>query len=992
MNIHCERNEIESVKRLGRKSEKPRPITVTFTTMGKKITLLQNKKNMKNSAIYFKEDYPLKVLEKRKQLQTEILKYKAEELTNALKNIKYDVIGLSEVRKFGYGIDEYENFILCYNGQTKGRHGVGFIVKKYLKSCIKSFSGFSDRVALLDIEINNFTISIIQVYAPTEECEVSEIDDFYNTLHKAHQNCSKNVIVMGDFNARVGKTNPLYGNIFGKFGYGFRSSRGQQLIHYAQEYNLSIMNTFFKKNLSRKWTWKSPDQKTTNEIDYILSNFPKRIHDVQVLNNIMFSSDHRMIRSKIALTAVKKSRIKYKPPNYILTNQNHAELFLQKLKNNIEALKISNIYSSQTVYDILEKCILESLKMDKKVEKSKANTILTEETLNLIKQRHQLQILKPKNSEQRRSLSSIYKKTNKNIRKDYNMYRSKIIEKHLIKSRSCKRAYRELRTYASWISSLTENSTSTTSRDNILKIATKFYENLYDQKSTCDHVGPQSFYTQKESTTIVWHEREIAQEIKKLKPEKSPGPDGIPNEAIKLGTTILTPIITMLFNKITEEQRVPEQWTKSNIILLYKKGDPKNIKNYRPISLLPSLYKLFSSCILSRITAKIDENQPVEQAGFRKGYSTVDHIHVLESILEKYKEFQRPLYLAFVDYQKAFDSISHKSIWKALADNKIDQTYCNIIRNIYERSTSRVKLETSGPEIKIKRGVKQGDPLSPKLFIAVLENIFKNLHWKDFGIQIKDTHLSHLRFADDIVLFSESSAELEQMIQSLQLEGEKVGLEMNLEKTKLMTNSTKTPIKIGNVCLDYVDSYIYLGKQVSFHLNNNFEEILRRINISWQKFWAHREILKGELPLSIKKAVMDSGILPCLTYGSQTWIYTKQIKEKIRICQAAMERSILSIRRINKTRNSIIRKRTKLIDFLHHSMKLKWKWAGHLARMHDSRWTKRAVMWEGPKGKRKRGRPSKRWVDDIQAIAGEEWHNRAKNRNLWSQMEEAFTL
>ncbi|CAH2084829.1 unnamed protein product [Euphydryas editha] len=156
--------------------------------------------------------------------------------------------------------------------------------------------------------------------------------------------------------------------------------------------------------------------------------------------------------------------------------------------------------------------------------------------------------------------------------------------------------------------------------------------------------------------------------------------------------------------------------------------------------------------------------------------------------MEKYNDLQRPLYLAFIDYQKAFDSILHNSICEALKENKIDYTYCKIIKNIYERNTSRVSLETSRPEIKIRRGVKQGDPLSPKLFIAVLEMIFKKLDWKNLGIRINDKYLSHLRFADDIILVSKSSSELEQMIHHLQVENTRVGLEMNLEKTKLMTN------------------------------------------------------------------------------------------------------------------------------------------------------------------------------------------------------------
>ncbi|CAH2105071.1 unnamed protein product [Euphydryas editha] len=201
------------------------------------------------------------------------------------------------MRKVGHCIDEYDDFMLCNSGQTKGRYGVGFIIKKYLKPCVINFIGLSDRVALLDIDINDTPITIIQVYAPTEESEEVEIESFYETLHRAHANSSKYTIVMGDFNAKVGQKDTEENKLLGRFGFGFgkRSSRGQLLIQYAQEYNLSIMNTFLKKKPSRKWTWKSPDQTTMNEIDYILTNFPNKFKDVHVLNNIKFPSDHRMV-------------------------------------------------------------------------------------------------------------------------------------------------------------------------------------------------------------------------------------------------------------------------------------------------------------------------------------------------------------------------------------------------------------------------------------------------------------------------------------------------------------------------------------------------------------------------------------------------------------------------------------------------------------------------------------------------------------------------
>ncbi|CAH2234387.1 jg21191 [Pararge aegeria aegeria] len=103
-----------------------------------------------------------------------------------------------------------------------------------------------------------------------------------------------------------------------------------------------------------------------------------------------------------------------------------------------------------------------------------------------------------------------------------------------------------------------------------------------------------------------------------------------------------------------------------------------------------------------------------------------------------------------------------------------------------------------------------------------------------------------------------------------------------------------------------------------------------------------------------------------------------------------MERS--EIKRIQKIRHDVIRQKTMVIDALHYSQRLKWRWAGHKARMVDDRWTIRLTSWPGPAGHRKVGRPYARWSDDIAKVAGINWMQVAKDRDRWSSLEEAFTL
>lgn len=110
--------------------------------------------------------------------------------------------------------------------------------------------------------------------------------------------------------------------------------------------------------------------------------------------------------------------------------------------------------------------------------------------------------------------------------------------------------------------------------------------------------------------------------------------------------------------------------------------------------------------------------------------------------------------------------------------------------------------------------MKQGDPISPNLFTALLEHIFRQLDWKNKGINVNGEYLSNLRFADDIVLISENHKDLEYMLNTLDIESRKCGLQMNTQKTFAMTNSEKTPIKTESHSISYVDKYIPGAKHI----------------------------------------------------------------------------------------------------------------------------------------------------------------------------------
>ena len=263
---------------------------------------------------------------------------------------------------------------------------------------------------------------------------------------------------------------------------------------------------------------------------------------------------------------------------------------------------------------------------------------------------------------------------------------------------------------------------------------------------------------------------EIRMALKQLKNNKAPGDDGITTELLRAGGKPVLLVLQKLFNSVILEGTTPEAWHRSVVVLFFKKGDNTLLKNYRPISLLSHVYKLFSRVITNRLERRFDDFQPPEQAGFRKGFSTIDHIHTLRQIIQKTEEYNRPLCLAFVDYEKAFDSIETWAVLQSLQRCHIDYRYIEVLKCLYSNATMSIRLqEESTKPIQLQKGVRQGDVISPKLFTNALEDVFKLLEWDGLGININGEYITHLRFADDIVIMAESLEHLNAMLSDLSI-------------------------------------------------------------------------------------------------------------------------------------------------------------------------------------------------------------------------------
>ena len=160
------------------------------------------------------------------------------------------------------------------------------------------------------------------------------------------------------------------------------------------------------------------------------------------------------------------------------------------------------------------------------------------------------------------------------------------------------------------------------------------------------------------STTL----SEMENALKKHNKGRSLGPDNITSELLIAGGPALQTWLKFLINNILQNRVIPNELNVSEIVTLFKKGDPLDCGNYRPISLLSHVYKLLMQVVYTRIKKDLIEALPKEQAAYQPGHSTIEQIQTIQQIIEKSIEFQQPCAICFIDYKKVFDSIDQTKL------------------------------------------------------------------------------------------------------------------------------------------------------------------------------------------------------------------------------------------------------------------------------------------------------------------------------------------
>ena len=375
-------------------------------------------------------------------------------------------------------------------------------------------------------------------------------------------------------------------------------------------------------------------------------------------------------------------------------------------------------------------------------------------------------------------------------------------------------------------------------------------------------------------------ERECMEILKEMKLNKSPGNDGLSAEFYITFWPVIGDLVLASFNEAFKKGELAASQRQAVITLLQKEGKDANyIKNYRPISLLNVDYKLLSKILSKRLQKVLHEIIAPDQLGYVKNRNIGEAIRIIDDMIFHTTSHKLKAFLVAIDFEKAFDSVSHSFLHKVLKSFGFGPLFCKWVNILYNNAQSCVMNGgISTGYFDIGRGVRQGDPLSPYLFILYIEilaHMIRN-NQQVKGISFGQTEVKQVLYADDITLFLSDRNSIKEI--ELIFDGfyKISGLRLNKDKTfilplgSMLSNDTFT---LGKKVEVVKILGIYFSLRIDIKEEMNYKEILSKIKLlTW---WKQRDLtLLGKIQLmkvyGYSKLIYMSSLLPV-----PEWVFTE---------------------------------------------------------------------------------------------------------------------
>lgn len=967
-------------------------------------------------------------------------------VANELNRYGIDIAALSETRlaEEDHLNEKLPGYTFFWSGRpAKDRRecGVAFAIRNALVGKVENPVGINDRIMTLRVPLRGDRfLTLISVYAPTQGGSDEDIEAFYGALSSlvASTPISDSLVILGDFNARVGCDNQVWAAL-GPHVSGHLNSNGLMLLQFCTRFNLVVAGSFFPQKEAHRSTWFHPRSKHGHVLDHIITRRSdlKNFCKIRVMRGAECGTDHMMLRGKMKIRVRRKTRFgalraaqrldvtKLQDPNVCIA-----------IKNHFNELNFEN-----STWDCLKKVIFDCgvnlLGQRKHSERDWYQDNATEINSLLAEKRFAYERLLGSLPEQSNSAKTAFlvvkKETQRRIRQLKNKWWLHLSEEIQLayNTKNLKSFYSLIRqAYGPRSSLITpmktkDGSAILTTAHEVRDRWMEHFRELFFNPSTVNFAAVDSI-PQRELQVILDEEptfHEVVTCIKQINTGKAPGWDGIPVELLVSGGPNVHYGIHNVFLSVWRGSPVPQDWVDALMVPVYKgKGKKCLCGSYRGISLLGSIGKVFARLLLNRLSVTICPSViPESQSGFRGGRGTVDMIFAARQVVEKCLEQQMPLYQVFVDLTKAFDSVNRDALWVVLKKFGCTPAFIDKIQQLHRSMKVRIIIDGHlSEEVAVDNGVKQGDILAPSLFslflTAVLWYAFRNcdigvyFHFRTTGkvlnlrrfnakSLIHDNVVRELLYADDADILTHSEHEMQLAIDRFAEACSYFGLKINTDKTKVMYSPpSRTSLEEPNIYLyghrlDVVKQFVYLGSVIS-NDGTLDAEIKARISKASESFsrFERRVWSDSDLTRRTKVDVYKTCVLSSLLYACETWTpLQSHIKMLERFHQFSL-RHILKVKWQSHTPDTTVLDMAGMESISAVIMKNQMRWVGHLVRMSDERLPKQLFYGELKQGRRPQHKPRKRFKDSVKEnlsrlkIDGASWEDLAKDRCQWRKL------
>ena len=770
---------------------------------------------------------------------------KRTDLFDYFKSKKADILCLQETHLVTEDINTLIkdwNITYYLSGNSTNSRGVAILINNTFEHSIKNvIKDQEGRYLLIDIDIVNlFTITLVNIYAPNHDDSVW-YNDLLALITKKREN---SLIICGDWNTPLADID----------AYNYTTLR--------HPINRKIINEFImKENMVDVWrlsnkilrgfTWKSQNPCRRSRLDYFLISEDILSLDPKVEIIPAYKSDHTPILLSFIKSRQSRGRGLWKFNNQLLQNQDYIdmvkeEIFLAKCTYALPVYAPEHIKNNNG--DNLELNISDTLFLDTLLCQLRGSTIDFSRKLKknerleeckLLKSISEIELLDTTTIEQEKTLSSNKLKL-EDIRE--NRIKGSMIRSRAQLNKDWEKPSKyflnlEKRNYINkCIPSLTINGKPTTDSKEILIEQHKFYSDLYSSKGTHHlfshdfskylHNMPKLTEHNKETLDEPYTVIELEAVIKAGKLNKAPGPDGFSNEFFKVFLEELLFWIFRYFQECLLNNKFSPSIIEGTITCIPKGTKLRNnLKNWRPLTMLNSIYKFISSMIANRLKPQLPFLINEDQTGFIAGRFIGENTRTVYDIIEHCESFNVPGMILILDFAKAFDTLEWSFINRVFEFLNFGENFLRSINLLQHESFSRV--EQNGflsDKISLSRGCRQGDPISPYIFVLCAELLSHVLREcpEVRGIRVHNIEMLTSQYADDTTLFLDGElTSLNFTVQILKWFEKVSGLAINKDKTKVVKIGALRDRSIhwqGKYGFDWTDSFEILG--ISYNIND----------------------------------------------------------------------------------------------------------------------------------------------------------------------------